>query len=79
MPEKPKGMSNKEYMKEFFNNLNLFMDSYNKLSATKKNVESGNLKKADKKSVQKKGEKPESFSFRNSMVSYRNVRNPFNF
>lgn len=77
MPPKPRGMTNQEYMKEFFSNLNLFMDSYNKLDSKKsfKNPTQTQAEKPQKKEEQK----VESFSFRNPMVSYRNVRNPFNF
>ena len=83
MPPKPRGMTNQEYMKEFFNNLNLFMDSYNKLSSKKNNFQTQtatqNQKMHSNKPQKKEEPKIEKFSFRDSMVSYRNVRNPFNF
>ncbi len=76
---KPRGMSNKEYMKEFFSNLNLFMESYNKLNSSKSNVQvkTSNNKKVE--SCTKPKEEPINVSFRTPLVSYRNVRNPFNF
>lgn len=81
MPPKPRGMSNQEYMKEFFNNLNLFMDSYNKLSSKKNQFQTPpqNQNMHSNKPQKKEEPKVEKFSFTDSMVSYRNVRNPFNF
>ena len=77
---KPRGMSNQDYMKEFFSNLNMFMDSYNKLNSSKKNVQIKTSKKQEKKEPEKpEGNRPRTVSFRTPMVSYRNVRNPFNF
>ncbi len=81
MPPKPRGMSNQDYMKEFFNNLNLFMDSYNKLSSKKNQFQTATQNQKMHSNKPQKIEEPkvEKFSFRDSMVSYRNVRNPFNF
>lgn len=81
MPPKPRGMTNQEYMKEFFNNLNLFMDSYNKLSSKKNQFQdqTKKLKNPETQKINKQEPVRENFSFRDSMVSYRNVRNPFNF
>jgi len=78
MPQ-PRGQSNQEYMQDFFQNLNMFMDSYNKVSNARQ-VKQVQPVAQEKKKVQKVKEpepKQERFTMLNPRVSYRNIRNPF--
>lgn len=86
-------MSNQEYMKQFFNNMNMFMDSYNKLNEVKAKRPTSNPQpipeKDDFKDMKpKKQVKPKaqpkntdcsySIDFLKPKVGY-NYKNPFGF
>jgi len=86
-------MSNQEYMKQFFNNMNMFMESYNKLNEVKAKKPSSNPQPIpqkdhfkDMKPKKKVKETPPpkntdcsySIDFLKSSVGY-NYKNPFGF
>jgi hypothetical protein len=88
-------MSNQEYMQQFFSNMNLFMDSYNKLNGLKKPQSTPQQipkkdhfqdMKPQKKVQQKSKPKPKTkqegsyyIDFLKPNVDYNNYKNPFGF
>lgn len=85
-------MSNQAYMKDFFNNMNMFMDSYNKLEKTRKPqsapqsapqpvVKHAPLKRTKTMKPPQKVENNASYSidFLKPNVQYKNYKNPWGF
>jgi hypothetical protein len=72
-------LNNQQYMKEFFSNLNMFMDSYNKINNTQQNIKQPVQVQTQKTAppVKKTNPKPQNFSMLNPYVKYSRVRNPF--
>ncbi len=72
--------SNQAYMKDFFQNLNMFMESYNKVNTARGSVPQQtqiSTKKPLKQSAPVQNNKPQKFSVLNPYVNYRGVRRPF--
>lgn len=71
--------NNQEYMQDFFSNLNMFMDSYNKINQAKSHIKQP-VQVQTKQSVASKtapAQPQQKFTMLNPYVKYRGVRNPF--